>query len=145
MDLGAPGLFGPALNSLSHVSGIQLMVATKRASHQNGLRGRSSETSIGSSIPDESEELGQKVPKKDAIARNHAPHSTTGAPTDSALTGRADLLSGCAAAIWNHDPAEAEALVSKQENDMRNIPKARNSAIAASARQAMRDVSEKSS
>ena len=56
------------------------------------------------------------------------------------MTGRSDLLSGCASAIWDNDPADAEALLVKQQIAMRNSPNVRNAAIAASSKQALREV-----
>ena len=83
---------------------------------------------------------GRKVLTLDTIARNHAPRSTTGIPPALVMAGRADLLAGCAAAVWNHDPAGAESLVVKHQNAIRNILNARNAAITASAQQALRTV-----
>ena len=73
-------------------------------------------------MTDECAEHGQKAIAQAAIARYQVPRSADGAPPDLALAGRADLLSGCAAVIWNHDPAEAEALAAKQKTQWRTSP-----------------------
>ena len=70
------------------------------------------------------------------ISRNHAHRTIAGIPTSLALTGRADILAGFAAAIWNSDP-ESPDLITNQQNSVRNIPNARNDVIAASAPHAL--------
>ena len=46
---------------------------------------------------------GQYVLKLETIDRNHAHHSIAGIPTALSMAGRADILVGRAAAIWNSD------------------------------------------
>ena len=64
-----------------------------------------------------------------ATARNHVPHTVTGIPPASAMTGRPDLLSGNAAAAWSQDPHPIDPSV-RLSNAIRNIPNARNAIIA---------------
>ena len=71
----------------------------------------------------------------DTIARNHNPHTAAGIPPALAMTGRSDVMAGCASTIWNYDPESVEAVIAKRQNAMRNILNVRNAAIAASSQQ----------
>lgn len=148
MDFGSPALYDRARKTLSHVYGIQLIATPRRAPRQNGMMGRSSrslKTATMAIVTGPTAETGQKVLTLDTIARNHVPRSTTGIPPALATTGRADLLSGRVAPIRNRDPADAESLLVKKQNAMRNILNARNDVVDASAKQALRCVISKSS
>ena len=81
-------------------------------------------------MTDEHMIAGQYVLTLATIARNHVPCSLTGVPPYLALTGRADILAGCAATVRNSDPESPDFLI-KQKNPIWNIPNAMNSATAA--------------
>ena len=141
MDFGPPGLFGPARNNISHVYGIQLIAAPQREYRQNGLPERSSrslKTATKATTTDGNAEHGQNAPTQASIARNHGQRSTAGIPPALSMTGRADLLSGCAASIWNRDPSDDESLVVKQQQALGNITDARNASISGYSKQALR-------
>ena len=143
MDNVSPGMTGPAWGRISHVYGWQLISAPPRTPHQNGLVERSMRSlnvPIQAIMTDETMTHGQDVLTMATIARNHTPRTIAGVPPALAMTGRSDMLVGCAAAIWDHDPESAGEVIAKQQNDMRNISEARNAAITASAQQALKTV-----
>ena len=73
----------------------------------------------------------------DTIARNHTPHTIAGIRPALAMTGRTDMLAVCGAKIWYNDPESVGDVAAREQNSMRNIPNARNAAIAASSRHAL--------
>ena len=144
MDAGSPGLIGPEWDRLHHVYCWEMIAAPPRDSNQNGMMVRSFrnlEISVRAILTDATMVPGQDVLAMASSARNPVPHSATGIPPALAMTGRADLLAGAASTIFDHDPASGDILV-KQQNGMRNILNARNAAIAASARQALKTCDE---
>ena len=71
-----------------------------------------------------------------AIARNQTPRTTDRIPPALAMTSRPDAIAGFADTIWN--PDHPESLEGRgRKSATRAVSHARNSAIAASARQAL--------
>lgn len=143
LDFGTRGPYGHAWKNLPHVYGIPLIAAPRREPRRNGLLERSFRSPRSASraiMTGPNEEPGRKLITQATIARNHVPCATTGIPPALAMSGRDDLLSGCAAAMWNHDPADADALVVKKQNAMGNAHNARNAVINSSDKQSLRAV-----
>ena len=63
-----------------------------------------------------------------AIAKNHAPHATTGLPPELAMAGRCDVLAGHSHTAFNRDPEIADSIMEIDVN-MRNFANARNAII----------------
>ena len=140
LDAGSPGQIGPECDRLPNAFFWKMIAGPPRAPDQNGVMWRSFRNlkiSAHSIMTDPSMIPGKELITLAIISRNHLPRPATGVHPALAITGRVDLLAGAASTIFDHDPVSDDIAI-HQQYGMRNILNARNDAIAASARQALK-------
>lgn len=135
-DIGCPGFTGAAWASLGNIFGLQDVRAHAGTAYQNGLceravrqvkiASRAIMVEEGRSQPD------QLILTWETIAKNHAPHATTGIPPAYGMAGRCDILSCYSATAWQPDPS-SDSLMLDQTSPMVKITQARNATMAADA------------
>ena len=110
--------------------------------HQNGLAERavrSLRTAVKITTGDSRIQPNQVVLKHmRQMARNRVPHSATGLHPSLEMAGRCDILAVRSETARNHDQAIADP-AARQAKAPRNLPNARNAAIAADANKAWVD------